>query len=320
MQFFIYDRAPANFELGYANGSSCPYRLMRSAYIGNRTEFTGLIKAGGSMEPNRMQSESKVLFALLVHEDEEVLAAQLENIKQFNKSAEIVLYNGGTDGSFGERFQLSICPYSRPLKWGFLAPYLWDVMRWLEELRVPYDYLVNLDSDMLFIKHGFAEYLDQKMKNADCMGWHLKKATPKFKHSGNYVIRSMWKKWEIWQPFFHTSYFLRYFNPGQVYRHSIVRRMLSSVHIQQVEHLFQQAPVFALEEMFFVTLSSACGGRVKEYPRDAKRRRKYFAVRGSKAISSVELEKARWDPHYYWVHPVKGSRLIRYSRRLRQQE
>lgn len=248
-----------------------------------------------------------MIFALLAHEDEHTLAAQLDNIRHFNPGARIVLYNGGTDPDFAKRFNLPICPYSRPLQHGNLTFYMWDVMRWLEETHIDYEYLINLDHDVLFVKHGFQAFLDETMRKHDCMGWDMVTSRSD-KASELSCVQTMRGEWHRWKPVFQTDHFIRFLNPAQVYRHQLVKRMLAFVDREKVERMFSKTGVFALEEIFFVTLALACGGKIREYPRDETWHR--VARFGWPGISQQEADHARHHPYYFWVHPVKGNALV----------
>lgn len=249
-----------------------------------------------------------MIFALLAHQDEHVLAAQLDNIRHYNPDARIVLYNGGTDPYFARGFNIPICPYSRPMKHGNLTRYLWDIMKWLEETCVDYEYLINLDHDVLFLKHGFQAFLDETMQEYDCMGWDMVTSCSR-RDSDLSCVQTMWDEWHIWKPVFQTDLFIRFLNPAQVYRHQLVRRMLASVDHEEMEGMFAASRVFALEEMFFVTLALACGGRIREYPRDNTWQR--VARFQRPGISREEAYRAIHRPYYFWIHPVKGMELIR---------
>ncbi|WP_462410922.1 hypothetical protein [Neobacillus sp. Marseille-QA0830] len=255
-----------------------------------------------------------IYFAILAHDNERVLAEQIKNIRFFNPNAKIVLYNGGTDTQFGQSLGLPICPYSRPLRWGNLTPYLFDIMRWLEETEADYDYLVNLDHDVLFIKHGFESFLEEFMKDYDCMGsyFHIQHAPTDYPEFGPGI--SMWSEWEKWKPIFKTDYFARYFNPGQVYRHSIIKKMLSEINIDQLELLWPATNVVALEEMFFVTLAMSKGAKCREYPWLRKECTQYVFYQED--ISLDKVKEAQKHPDYFWIHPVKGESLITMNRYL----
>lgn len=248
----------------------------------------------------------KTYFAILAHKNEEALAAQIQNIRHFNPDAGIIIYNGGTDPDFGKRLNTLHHPNSHPIRYGNLTPYFWEVMKWLEENHIEYNYLINLDHDVLFVKDGFLEYVDKLMKDYDVMGWDMVTS-----HSPSDAVitccREMWAEWDTWGPLFGTNSFIRYLNSTQVYRHDIVRRMLETTDQGLVEDMIANSKVFALEEIFFVTLAASKGARIREYPRDENWKR------SSRFRGQITLEEAEWvkeHPYYYWIHPVKEERLI----------
>lgn len=255
----------------------------------------------------------KTYFAILAHINEEALAAQVRNIRHFNPDAGIIVYNGGTDAEFAQQLNILRFPGSHPIRYGNLTPYFWETMKWLEESHVEYDYLINLDHDVLFVKPGFQDCLDELMEDYDVMGWDM---VTSFSPSDTNLscCRDMWREWERWSPFFKTDYFVRYLNSTQVYRHGIVRRMLEAADHPAVEDRIGNSNVFALEEMFFVTYALSLGARIREYPREENW--ESAARFGHRQIS---LEEARWvkrQPYYYWIHPVKEAWLIQLNEQL----
>ncbi len=255
-----------------------------------------------------------ICFALLAHENEEVLSEQIKNIQYFNPNSKIVLYNGGDDKQFGTAHNIPICPYSRPLPYERFARVSFDVMRWLEETGVEYDFLVNLDHDILFIKPGFEEFLEETMQSYDCMGTYLKTHRSPNDTGSWYPGIMMWREWEMWKVFFNTNYFCSYFNPGQVYRHSIVRKMISGIDMVELENLWSNTNVFALEEMFYITLAMSKGASYIGYPWSYEEGRNYVVFGGS--IGLDKIREALTKPDFYWVHPIKGKSLIETNRAL----
>lgn len=253
----------------------------------------------------------RVMFALLAHKDEHVLAAQIDNIRKFNPEAGIVLYNGGEDSQFGKGMNAAICEYSRHLTWGHLAPFLWDVMKWLDEHQVNYEYLVNLDDDMLFVKPGFEGYLDQTMRGYDCMGWDMQ-TSRSVRDADNMNKQTMWEEWGRWGSLFQTDHFVRYFNPTQVYRRGIVKKMLEAADVSLVDQWLSESQVVALEEFFFVTFAKALGGKCREFPRDER----LNVMRHEHEIEQNEAHAAMHHYMYHMIHPVKGDRLLHLHNQL----
>lgn len=249
-----------------------------------------------------------IYFAILAHENEDVLSEQIKNIRYFNPNSKVVLYNGGTNKQFGVNQNIPICPYSRPLSWGNITPYYFDVMRWLEEIKTEYDFIVNLDHDILFIKPGFEQFLEEVLQSHDCMGPHLQTHYSPSDNREWFPGITMWREWDQWKDFFQTNYFYSYFNPGQVYRHSTVKQMLSGINIKKLEELWSTTKVRALEEMFFITLAISKGAKYREYPWSFEESTNYVTDVGS--IGLEKIKEALTKPNFYWVHPIKGKLLI----------
>ncbi|MCG1020136.1 DUF707 domain-containing protein [Sutcliffiella horikoshii] len=266
----------------------------------------------GVLKPKRM------FILVTAHENEEVLKSQIENIKYFNPEAGIILYNGGDNKEFAKNLNIPICPYSRKIKWAAQARVLWDTMNWLEETDVEYEYLVNFDHDMLFIKQGFEKFLDYAMKDYDCLGWQMLKGSNLSKFPDYRVPKSLWKEWNIWRRVFGVNNFLRYFNPGQTYRKRIatkmIRHLTSNVSRSELDSLFENTKVYGFEEMFTVTLALSCGGKCGEYP-DGNVYNE--AVRWGNDISLEEVQRVINHPSYYFIHPIKYKKLIKMSNLLK---
>lgn len=239
-----------------------------------------------------------ICFAILAHENEEVLINQIKNIKYFNPRCKIILYNGGMDPTFGLKSNIPICPKSRPLKKEKLGRFFLDIMTWLEETKEEYDYLVNLDSDVMFIKRGYEEYLNEHMQGYDCMGINMGiQRSPR--DAPHWVPgMNMWSEWAKWQPFFGTDYFCGTLNSMQVYRNEIVTKLLENLDIVKLETLFQVTEVYALEEILYATLAVRCGGKHRSYPSECAE----FV--GWVPLSIEQLDTALKKKDVYFVHPI----------------
>jgi hypothetical protein len=243
----------------------------------------------------------------LAHENENVLKVQIENFRHYNPESRVVIYNGGTNRHFGKSLDVEICPYSRPLVYGNLVPFLFDVMKWLEETNVEYDYLVNFDHDVLFIKNGFKSFLDKMLNEYDCMGPHFQIHNTPHDYPDFGPGLSMWQAWHKWQPFFKTDYFARFFNPGQIYKPEIVKRMLTGINTAELQNLLSSTYVFALEEMFFPTLAMIHGAKIRDYPWNFEESLAFVRHQGN--ITKEQVRKAKEMPFYFWIHPIKGELL-----------
>ena len=241
-------------------------------------------------------------FAILAHGHKDFLKLQIENIRHFNPGCRIVLYNGGTDEKLGEGLDVDICPYSRPLQLNVgqgVGRCLFDVMKWLDEIQLPYQFLVYADSDLVFVNRGFEDYLNATMENYDFMAQHVEKYDPFHASSEWPLVTDMMSEWSQWQPFFQTDYFYGTFNPGQVFRRDIVSKVLSLIDVPLLERLLQQTHVFALEETLYVTLVVRAGGNVRSY---LEPQRMYDSW--PDRLSLEQVQEAARTPGVYFVHPV----------------
>jgi hypothetical protein len=262
--------------------------------------------------------QSKRMFVIiLAHENEYLVEAQIENIRYFNPDAGIILYNGGKNKDFAKNLDVTIYPYSQRIHWAAQARVFWDVTRWLKHTNVDYEYLICFDHDMLFVKPGFEKFLDTAMKGIDCLGWQMLEGTDIENFPDSRVPTSLWREWRKWSPIFQTNNFLRYFNPGQVYRQKILQKMItfleSKISEKKLNRLFKKTKVHAFEEMFMVTLAMASGGKCREYP-DGNLYNE--AVRWGENITIAEVQNVIKNPNYYWIHPVKNNALTEMHRWL----
>jgi glycosyltransferase involved in cell wall biosynthesis len=242
-----------------------------------------------------------ICFALFAEDEETVLASHVENIRRFNPGCKIVLYNGGKDPNFGKQIPLPVCPYSRPLP-GQKGRFLLDIMRWLEQTTLDYDYLVPVTSDVLFVRTGYKAYVDELMDGYDCMGVNLciqpvADVNPYWQPG-----QSMWREWERWQPFFQGESFYGTLCAMQVYRRSVVQALVRGLDVRQLEQLLTTTEVVALEEILPITLAVSRGARPRSYPVESTE-----FVRLGAPLELEDVLLALRQPQVYFVHPVAGA-------------
>lgn len=245
-------------------------------------------------------------FALLAHNDEHALHQQIRNIRKYNgNQVHIVLYNGGNNPDFGKKVcnseNVMLCPYSTPLIRGETGRFFYDVMRWLEERKVHYDYLVYMEYDVLFVNQGFEKLLQDELNGYDFIGKLIRKLTDPHTTTWEPGV-SMWKEWDRWEPFFQSGDFYGTFNPMQVYRHDIIKRMLSRIDKPMLEKLFMNTKVYALGEMLYINLAVLCGGIGKGYPKPIR-----MYLRSKSEIKLDEVIDLQGNPEVMFVHPVKDA-------------
>ncbi|WHH58355.1 hypothetical protein [Petroclostridium sp. X23] len=237
----------------------------------------------------------KICFAILVHEKRKVIKDLLSNIKHFCPQSSIVLYNGGDDPDLCNGLGYPVCPTSKKMYWGNLALFILEVMEWLQDIGYDYDYLCTLDSDALFSKKGFEQFIASQMKNADYMGVRAKKYDDTWRPG-----RQMKKKWHVWRPIFKCPDFYGCFNVGQVFKKTLVERILAFNKIDEIKSNITENSSFALEEILYVTLANVLGGRIKAYPRDVAKHIRYRPYVTKKQLQ----KKIESNSKCYLVHPV----------------
>ncbi|SEC69720.1 hypothetical protein [Paenibacillus sp. GP183] len=247
-----------------------------------------------------------ICFAILAHKDEQALQQQIRNIRKYtSRDVKIVLYNGGEDRNFGKEVckkeNVMYCPYSRPLQSGKTGRFFYDVMRWLEDAKIRYDYLVYTEFDVLFVGHGFERFIQRHMEGYDCMGKLIRHETsPRI--TTWIPGKTMWREWEEWKPFFQRNDFYGTFNPMQVYRHGIIKRMLNVINKDRLERLLAKTNVYALGEMLYMTLAAKVGGKLCPYPKPSI---EYLRVYNRIQLDDAKVAKRKSDVMF--VHPVKDA-------------
>ncbi|BFT75049.1 MULTISPECIES: hypothetical protein [Paenibacillus] len=249
-----------------------------------------------------------ICMALLAHENEQALRNQIRNIRKYNpQDVQIVFYNGGQDTNFGKKVcedeNVLYCPYSRPLKQRTSGRFFYDVMRFLEDKKIAYEYLVYLEYDIMFVNGGFREYLLSKMEGYDCLVKILRKEVDP-KNASWPPARDMWKDWERWKSIFESDAFYRTSSPMSVFRHGIIKKMLGGLNKKRLEHLFDTSNIPCLGEMLYITLAKKYGGKCKIYGDNTKR-----FLRFRPAITRKEIKEAKSRSDVMFVHPVKDAEV-----------
>ncbi|SEC69743.1 hypothetical protein [Paenibacillus sp. GP183] len=248
-----------------------------------------------------------ICFSLLAHKDEQALLKQIKNIRKYTrKDAKIVLYNGGTNKNFGKSIckqeDVLYCPYSRPLEPRKTGRCFYDIMQWLEEATISYEYLVYTEYDVMFINQGFVPFIQKKMKDYDCLVKLLRHETNP-DQAVWIPAKRMWEKWEHWKPFFKQDSFYGTSNPMQVYRHEIIKNMIAGIDKEHLEKLFRSnASIGHLGEMLYITLAMRSGAKCQTYPEMIKEHLRYRP-----AFTLEEAKAAKSSPEVMFLHPVKDA-------------
>lgn len=207
--------------------------------------------------------QSIICFAVLVHNRKEVVIDLLDNIRRYCPNSTIVLYNGGNDPDLCRDLGYPVCPTSRKLSYGVTAIYMLEVMKWLEDIDKRYDYLINLDSDVLFTKEGYESYILKEMENKDYLGVGTKVPDDDF-----YCLVQLRLEKKRWEPVLGQEPYLESFNVGQVYSRRLVRRLLSSDEYELFHKNLLETRAFGIDEIAYVTIVDRLKTPVHPYQQD----------------------------------------------------
>jgi hypothetical protein len=238
-----------------------------------------------------------ICFAVLAHNQRPCLEDLLSNLRHFAPTSEVVLYNGGRDNSLFDGLDFDVCPLSHPLRYEGLAEFHLDIIRWLQEERRRFDFLITLDSDMLLIKPGIEAYLEQTMRASNYMAVEFNEIPPDTNWKPGRRFHLKWKS--IWQPIFGTHYPFGCFNPGQVFGRTFVERIMQFPRLAELRTRVERSHFPFLEEMIFPTLAVAldCAPRRMPLPDQS-------AIRFLGYHPPQEIDAYRRDPDVFMIHPV----------------
>lgn len=245
------------------------------------------------------RERKKICFAVLVHNNIDLVRELLQNIKIFCPNSSTVLFNGGDDPELCKDLGYPVCPGSRKLKYGFLSIYHLEVMDWLECIQFDYDYLINLDSDILFGRKGFEDYIIDSMNDTDYMAVRLEIARD------HWVVADTFRKeQEKWKPLFEVEPLYGTFNVAQVFSRNFIQALLNIPQLSLLKKNIEETGTFALEEVVFVNMAKQLGFRFKSYPNEVSniiRYRPYFSL-------GDVIHHLNEGDFGYIFHPIKRER------------
>ncbi len=208
-----------------------------------------------------LEKKSNICFAILVHENRNLVKQLIDNVRYFCPNSTIVLYNGGNDPTLCDGLGVPVCPSSRKLKYGRTTIYFLETMEWLEELSIEYEYFINIDSDALFIRKGYEEFIQTEMVDTDYMAVRLRIPDENW-----YVGKELKKDIDRWKELFNVNPFYGIFNVGQVISRSFVKALLEPGRKQRLKKALLETSAFGTDEILFVNMAKELGFRTKKYP------------------------------------------------------
>ncbi|WP_338450561.1 galactosyltransferase-related protein [Niallia oryzisoli] len=205
--------------------------------------------------------KSNICFAILVHEKKELVKQLIDNVRYFCPNSTIVLYNGGHDQTLCEGLGVPVCPSSRKLEYGYTSNYFLETMEWLEEMGIEYSYFINIDSDVLFYRKGYEEFIQSQMENTDYMGVNFR-ITDKYWHIGKEVMNDV----DRWKKLFNVEPLYGVFNVGQVISRPLIKALLEPERKEKLKKSLLNTSSWGMDEVLFVNMAKELGFRQKKYP------------------------------------------------------
>ena len=238
-----------------------------------------------------------IIMVILAHNDPDSLADLVKNTRHFCPISRLMLYNSGIDHSLGKRLDLEILSISSQQLYAKITPFFFDVFEWFVKNGDTYDYIINLETDMLFIRHGYEEWVTSEMSGYDYMAPNLVKfVSPKSKWR---PYKSLRPELSNWYDFFGFKYVHGAFSPGQIFSQRYVESIVTHKQYSELKRLIAENKSYTLQEILFPTFPDALCLAAKSYPSELKpviRYRPYHAVSG--------IKRAINTPNAYFVHPV----------------
>lgn len=231
------------------------------------------------------------------HRDPFALEDMVANLRHFCPLAELWFYNSGTDPSLGKHLDIAHVPNPKPYQYAKIVSWFIELFEWVTNHKIEFDYLINMETDLLFIREGFEAFISETMDGYDYMAPNLELNIAKTSKWRPY--HSLKPELNNWLEFWETPRVNGAFSPAQVFSQDYVHKLLGHVKYSRLLELLEENESFTLQEVLFPTLPNLLGLKARSYPRHLKsiiRYRPYQAV--------VGVEKALATLDAYFVHPV----------------
>jgi hypothetical protein len=241
----------------------------------------------------------RICFILLDHLGDEYFRDLVESIRKFCP-ADVVWYDAGNVGANRYTADTPRLSTSRPLEYAKEAPFFLDAFEWAA--GEDYDRLVNVETDMAFINHGFEAFLASSMANCDYLAPRLEPTTPRTSRWRPY--RSLRGELPELLDILGIDHTNRAFNPGQVFSMRFVRALLAAPFYGRlrdfVERNQQPGRSYSLPEVLMPTLAEVLGLTAVGYPDQLVAYNRYRPYHAMKSV-----ERAVADDQIHFVHPVR---------------
>jgi hypothetical protein len=220
------------------------------------------------------------------------------SLRAFCPGADIAWYNSGPqrETPFGLR---RVSP-SRPLKYMKITPAFFDIFEWAREQD--YDRIVNVETDLAFIKPGFLEFIERQMSDIDYLAPGLRRRIPRI--SLWPAHRTLAGERQELAAILGMDYVNRCFSPAQVFGRRYISAVLSSENYPELRSFLErnQHPQrsWTLQELLLPSLADSVGVASRSYPAHMAPFNRY---RPHHAPLDLDLAQAVSDA--YFIHPIR---------------
>lgn len=247
---------------------------------------------------------ARICVVIVDHRHDVFLTDLVEGLTAFAPEVNIAIYNSGdpiTLRSHPAYASLDVLPAGRTLAYAKVTPFFFDMFEWAADQS--YDYIVNAETDMAWIKPGFEEFVASAMNGYDYMAPAFRRDT---------LRTSRWRPYRSLKPELPELLALlgrqtthQAFSPAQVFSTKYIHSVLDSAIYDDLRRFVErnQAPdrSFSLQEILLPTLADVLGLAARDYPAHLASVNRY---RPYHAAASVE-RAATGIPDAYFVHPVR---------------
>lgn len=250
------------------------------------------------------------VFCAVVHEDLDCAVDLVRNLRFFEPTSTIVVYDG-TGGSFLpqatllERLGAVLHPAPRPMKWGRLHEYVFDVFEYADD-SYSFDALTFVDSDQLLTRRGYAKAVQAVFEQQPGAGV-LAMPNPSIGEEWGLELepteRALWESFLERFPSGHEQHFPSrwIFWPGTVFSRACADAIREFRSDAAFIDILERSGA-ASEEIGFSTLAALLGYGVLVRPWNDE------WVRWRRPLRVSEVAAALADPDCFWLHPVKRQR------------
>jgi hypothetical protein len=244
---------------------------------------------------------AKICIVILDHRNSRYLQDLIDGIRFSCPDADIAWYNSGEHppAPGTPAAGLPMLPNSRPLRYAKVTPFFFDMFDWAA--GQPYDYIVNAETDMAFIRPGYHRFITEAMRDADYLVTRFQRGLPPDTRWAPYLnlVPDLPELFGI----LGIQSLNKGFSPAQVFSARYVASLVGSPWYADLRGFIarNQDPGKSrtLQELLVPTLADVLGLRVRDYPAQFSPFNRY---RPYQSLENVLAARATKDA--YFVHPV----------------